>query len=610
MEKQNKRYEPIENYGIIGDLHTVALISIKGSLDFMSFTRFDSPTVFAKLLDADKGGYFSIHPRFDNINYKQLYLPDSAILVTRFLADDGISELIDYMPVSEREHKCAVIRKITTVRGKITYNMQCCPRFNYALAQHTAIAEEGGILFEANDENKTKARLLSTVAIEIKNNDGSASFTLEEGQTAYFVFESMMNEEQRPSSLEDYVSDTYKDTSNFWQGWIEQSTYTGRWREIVNRSLITLKLLTSYKYGSVIAAPTFSLPETIGGERNWDYRYTWIRDAAFTMYVFLRLGFIHEAGGFLAWIKKQCMNQKLQLMYAVDGETCLPESFLEDLEGYKGSRPVRIGNEAHEQFQLDIYGELLDTIYLFNKDGGPITYGFWQEIEEQVNFVLENWEKPDHGIWEVRHEKMEFLYSRVMCWVAIDRAIKIAEDRSFPYPLERWHDVRDKIYLDIYTNFWNEEKQAFVQHKGSSSMDASALLMPLKRFISPYETKWLKTMSAIDKELRSDVLIYRYRNNLEHIDGLQGQEGTFTVCSFWYVECLAKAGRTEEAREIFEKMLGYANHLGLFAEEIGSKGQHLGNFPQAFTHLGLISAAIELNKDIERNLERSDVASK
>ncbi len=600
MKDHNKRYEPIENYGIIGDLNTVALISKHGSLDFMSFPRYDSPTVFAKLLDADKGGHFTIHPRFDHVKCKQLYLPDSAILITRFLAEEGIAELIDYMPVSKHEHNCTVIRKITTVRGKITYNMECCPRFNYALTQHTVIAEKGGILFDVNDENKTKARLSSNVPIEIKDSDGSAAFTLEEGQTAYFVFEWVTNEERRQESLKDHVNNTYKVTSNFWQNWIEQSTYKGRWREIVNRSLITLKLLTSYKYGSVIAAATFSLPETIGGERNWDYRYTWIRDAAFTMYVFLNLGFIHEAGSFLAWIKKQCVNQKLQLMYAVDGETSLPESILEHLEGYKGSAPVRIGNEAHEQFQLDIYGELLDTIYLFNKDGGPITYGFWQEIEEQVNFVIENWDKPDHGIWEVRHQKMEFLYSRVMCWVAIDRAIKIAEDRSFPYPLEKWHDVRDKIYLDIYENFWNEEKQAFVQHKGSSAVDASALLMPLKRFISPYETKWLKTMSAIDKELRSDVLVYRYRNNLEHIDGLQGQEGTFTVCSFWYVECLAKAGRTEEAREMFEKMLGYANHLGLFAEEIGSRGQHLGNYPQAFTHLGLISAAIELNKDIER----------
>lgn len=599
MDK-NSKYQPIENYGIIGDLHTVALISKTGRLDFMSYTRFDSPTIFAALLDAGKAGYFSIQPRLDDVDHKQMYLPDTAILVTRFLANDGIAEIMDYMPVNQEEHNCAVIRRVRTIRGNISYEMACRPRFDYARATHTVRKEKGGVLFEAQDNDQTRIRLLSDIPITLDGTDAVASFSLRERESAFFLLESAQNEKQRNTELQDYIEATMQQTISYWQSWVEKSKYQGRWMEMVNRSAITLKLLTSYKYGSVVAAATFGLPEAIGGERNWDYRYTWIRDASFTMYIFLKLGFMEEAAAFLVWIQEQCSDGDLQLMYAVDGRTELNEFCLEGWDGYKGSKPVRVGNAAHLQFQLDVYGELLDTIYLFNEFGGSITYEFWKDISRQIEQVIQRWKEADHGIWEIRNDKREFLYSRLMCWVAMDRAIRIAEKRSFPYPAEHWKKVRDRIFESIYQDFWNEEVGAFVQHKGSDAIDASSLMMPLRNFISPYEEKWKKTMKAIDANLRTDVLIYRYNNKLNDIDGLQGNEGTFSMCSFWFVECLAKAGELERARIYFEKMLGYTNHLGLFAEEIGPRGEQLGNYPQAFTHLGLISAAIALNKALEK----------
>lgn len=597
--EQNSRYTPIENYGVIGNLHTVALISLKGSLDYMSFTRFDSPTVFCKILDSGKGGYFSIRPEMQDIVYKQLYLPDTNVLVTRFLAEEGIAEMIDYMPVIENELHCAVIRRVTAVRGSIKVKMDCSPAFNYARDKHTLKQENGAYLFIPQGNNQASARLISSVDLCVADDAVHATFTLAESETAYFVFETESNKENRSDDIIQYAKQTYKETIYYWQNWISQSTYKGRWQEMVHRSALTLKLLFSKKYGSIVAAATFSLPESIGNGRNWDYRYTWIRDAAFSMHAFLELGFMEEAKVFLAWIKRQSADKELQLMFAIDGETNLDEYELDQMEGYKKSKPVRVGNKAHEQVQMDIYGELLETIYIFSIHGGDLTYDYWKIIERYVYLVIENWRNPDHSIWEVRGEKREFLFSRMMCWVAMDRAIKIAERFSFPYDILKWHQVRDEIYTDVYENFWCEEKQAYVQYKGSKNVDASALLMPMLSIMSSYSARWQKTMQAIDKDLRSDVLMYRYREQGTEVDGLKGAEGTFTMCSFWHVECLALAGEIEKAKEHFEKMLGYANHLGLFAEQLGKRGEHLGNFPQAFTHLALISAAIELSKPSE-----------
>ena len=589
-------YEPVENYGVIGNLETVALVSLRGSIDFMSFPRIDSPTIFTKLLDARKGGSFTIAPVGHNLKYKQLYFPDSAILITRFFSSKGIAELIDFMPIKENGD-CTIIRKVKVVRGKMKFRMSCEPRFNYAKLTPSVSKWRNGVKFQAN--HNEHAFLYSNIALNNKKTGSYAEFDLQESAEGIFIFTNSVNGEALAEMSEQNAK--FRKTKIFWQKWIAQCKYKGRWREIVNRSAITLKLLTSYRYGSAVAAATFGLPEIIKGKRNWDYRYTWTRDAAFTMYAFLRLGFMNEAASFINWIADLCRNRRMQTMYAVDGKTDLKEKNLSYLSGYRDTRPVKIGNAAHQQFQLDIYGELIDTIYLYNKHGGPITYELWQEIERQIEFVIAHWKKPDHGIWEIRKRQKEFLHSKVMCWVALDRAIRIAESRSFPYPFVEWQTIRNEIYDAVFKTFWNEKKQAFVQHKGSNEMDGSVLLMPLVRIVSPYEHRWEKTMRAVEKELKSDVLIYRYRGKDVHAEGIGGDEGTFTMCSFWFVECLSKMGENDRAVEFFEKMLGYANHLGLFSEQLGLEGEHLGNFPQAFTHLSLISAAIQLDKALEKN---------
>jgi GH15 family glucan-1,4-alpha-glucosidase len=351
-----------------------------------------------------------------------------------------------------------------------------------------------------------------------------------------------------------------------------------------------------------VAAPTFGLPERIGGVRNWDYRYTWIRDASFTIYALMRLGYTDEATAFMRWIEARCAELKdhtpLQVMYAVDGRHDLQETELTHFEGYKGSRPVRIGNGAHDQLQLDIYGELMDSVYIYNKSAEAISYDFWLNLTRLIDWVCENWRRPDEGIWEVRGGAHEFLYSRVMCWVAVDRGIRLAQKRSFPAPLARWIEVRDSIYCDVYETFWDRELQSFVQYKGSKAVDAAALLMPLVKFIGPNDPRWRSTLKCINENLVEDSLVYRY-NVMKGADtGFPGGEGTFSMCSFWNVECLARAGDLKQARFHFEKTLGYANHLGLFSEELGLNGSQLGNFPQAFTHLALISAAHYLDQKL------------
>ena len=594
------RYAPIGEYGIVGDLHTVALAGMDGSIDFLCLPSFDSPSVFAALLDADCGGRFRIAPILDGAARKQLYLPDTNVLLTRFLDAAGVAEVSDFMPVEDAGRAHNLVRRAKTVRGEVVFQMRCDPRFDYGRAPHTAERQSDTVvLFVGRAAGRELAlRLAASVPLRLEAGAAVAEFRLRAGQSAWFVLEVAVP--GAPAISPRYHRDAFKATVNFWRRWIDRSTYGGRWREQVNRSALTLKLLTSRRHGSIVAAPTFGLPESIGGARNWDYRYTWIRDSAFTLYGLMRLGYTHEAAAFMRWVMARCQEVEpegsLQIMYGLDGRHALPEETLTHLEGYMGSHPVRVGNAAYTQRQLDIYGELMDSVYLYDKYGSPISHDEWVGIGRLIDWVCTHWREPDEGIWEVRGGPQEFLYSRVMCWVAVDRAIRLASKRSFPAPLARWHDVRDTIYRDIYERFWNATRRAFVQHAGSTALDAASLLMPLVRFVSPTDPRWTSTLRAIEEELVSDSLVYRYRLDERFSDGLSGQEGTFSMCSFWYVECLSRLGDLHKARLFFEKMLGYANHLGLYGEELGPQAQHLGNFPQAFTHLALISAAFDLDR--------------
>ena len=595
-------YLPIEDHGVIGDLNTVALVGLNGSINFMCFPDFDSPTIFASLLDAQKGGSFTIEPTHNGMKHRQMYLPDTNVLLTRFLSEEGIGEVTDFMPVEAQDQGNRLIRRVSCVHGKLMFRVQCSPRFNYSRSPHTTEqVSPHEVLFTSTGSDGVAIRLKSTVPLQLADADATATFSLQTGETADFILEHADDQIPPSEELQNYVTKSLFATVAYWKDWVGKCHYKGRWMEIVNRSALVLKLMTSSKYGSMVAAPTFGLPEQVGGERNWDYRYTWIRDASFTVYALLRLGYKQEVKDFVDWVDRQCDDVRtagrLRLMYTLGGKLDLEEIVLHHLEGYKGSKPVRIGNGAYDQVQLDIYGELLDSVYLYDKYGAPIAYEFWNDLRQQVEWVCDNWHREDEGIWEVRGGKKQFLYSRMMCWVAIDRAMKIANNHSYPLP-PRWREERDKIFFSIHHEFWNEELQSFVQYKGADTVDAATLLMPLIRFISPKDPRWLSTLKRIEERLVSDALVFRYRNS-EALDGLSGNEGTFSMCTFWYVECLAKAGQVDKARLYFDKMLGYANHLGLYAEMLGLKGNHLGNFPQAFTHLGLISAALSINDILE-----------
>jgi len=595
-------YPPIEDYGIIGDLHTVALVGKNGSIDFLCLPSFDSPSVFAALLDAEHGGSFQIAPQLDDAVHRQLYLPDTNVLLTRFLSDSGVAEVSDFMPVEDAGVAHNLVRRAKTVRGELRFTMRCDPRFDYARATHTVERRgEKEILFVGRSGvRELVLRLRSSVPMQLAEGAAEAQFTLGADESAWFVLEVVMADGPSPCARPDYVTDAFKETVNFWRGWVGKSTYKNRWREMVNRSALVLKLLTSREHGSIVAAPTFGLPENIGGMRNWDYRYSWIRDSSFTLYGLMRLGYTNEAADFMRWIMARCQELEpggsLKIMYALDGRSVMPEETLPHLEGYMGSRPVRIGNAARSHLQLDIYGEFMDSVYLYDKYGSPIGHEAWMNIVRLIDWVCDHWREKDESIWEVRGGRQEFLYSRVMCWVAFDRAIRLANRRSFPAPLPRWFEARDTIYRDIHGRFWDAARQGFTQYPGASGFDAAALLMPLVRFVSPTDPRWTATLRGIEQELVSDSLVYRYRRGENFSDGLTAQEGTFSMCSFWYVECLSRMGDLPKARFFFEKMLGYANHLGLYGEELGPRAQHLGNFPQAFTHLALISAAYDLDR--------------
>jgi len=591
-------YLPIEEHGIVGDLRTVALVGTDGTVDWYCPSRFDAPSLFGALLDARKGGYFSLRCR-TSARPKQLYLPDTNILLTRFQGAEAVGEVIDFMVPETRGSGRArdlLVRQARAVRGRATFELACHPAFDYGRAPHAVQLVTGvGAVFESP---AGRCVLRTDVALKIEETGVAATFTLEEGQSVDIELE--WNGEVRPLARGE-TEELFTRTSDFWQGWVSQSRYRGRWREMVQRSALVLKLLVYHPTGALVAAPTTSLPEQLGGGRNWDYRYSWLRDAAFTVYALMRLGFLEEAASFMEWVQQRCetatKERDVMIMYTVDGSEDLQETILDHLDGYQGSRPVRIGNSAVGQRQIDVYGELMDSVYLYNREV-PISYDLWTGLCKRLDWLARHWEEPDEGIWEIRGPRQRFTYSALMTWVAYDRAGRLARDRGLPAPVERWRKLAASAHRFVQDSCWDPELRSYVMHPGSKLLDASVLVMPLVKFAGPTDPRFLSTLDRITAELNSDSLVYRYASTGH--DGIADGEGTFNLCSFWYVEALTRAGRVREARMIFEKMLTYANHLGLYAEQIGASGEALGNFPQAFTHLALISAAVNLDRALDR----------
>ena len=603
-------YRPIEDYGIVGDLRTVALVSKDGSIDWFCYPRFDSPSMFAAILDSGKGGHFSIRADAPDVVCRQRYWPDTNILVTRFQATDGVADVIDWMPVDPVEddpHGRRLVREVRCTRGSVPIAVECFPAFDYARATTDVEVVASGAVFRGGG---LTMHLSSTQPVLRHARGVTGAFLLREGEAAVFALHETPPHRPPPPPLSTPQADEeFRQTIEYWRRWLTRCTYHGRWREAVQRSALALKLLTYAPTGAIVAAPTTSLPEVIGGERNWDYRYTWIRDAAFTIYALLRIGLVEEATQFMRWLDARCHEPSpvgpLQPLYAVDGSQETPELVLDHLEGYRGSRPVRVGNGAARQLQLDIYGELMDAAYLYNKHGELVSFELWTHLRDMLEWLRENWRRPDDGIWEVRSGTRQVVFSKHMSWVAFDRGLRLAEKRSFPAPRDEWATLRDRIYEEIMVRGWNEDLQSFVGHFDGRDLDASSLLMPLTFFVAPTDPRMLSTLDAIMRPrarggLLADGLVYRYDPGRSP-DGLEGVEGTFSLCTFWLVEALARAGRVDRARLVFEQMLAYANHLGLYSEEVGPRGESLGNFPQAFTHLSLISAAFNLDRALEQH---------
>ena len=606
-------YPPIASHGLVGDLQTAALVASDGTVDWWCTPRFDSPSLFASLLDSDRGGHCRLAADLgDQARVRQLYLPDTPILITRFMAPEGVGEVIDFMEAIASKAPAArhrLVRVARVVRGSLPFELLCRPRFDYGRASHTlSRLDDGSVVFHGPD---TDLHLQATgpVRLDADGADVSARFTLRAGESAAVVLTSETAEPGartgRPGgplpSIEEMTAafDTCRD---FWLAWLRSCRYRGRWHDMVVRSAITLKLLTYAPTGAPIAAATMGLPEQIGGERNWDYRYTWVRDASLSVRALTDLGFSAEADAFRRWMRERleaggtASGEPLQIMYRVDGEPHLTEEVIEHLEGYRRSAPVRAGNAAADQIQLDIYGEAAYALAQSEDIGG---IRGWRAFAGLVDWLCDHWDRPDEGIWETRGGRQNFTYSRLMTWVAFDRAVRVAAVHARPADLTRWREARDAVFQQIVERGWSEKRGAFVQHYDTEVLDASLLLMPRVGFLSPTDPDWLSTLDAMTDELVSDSLVYRY-DPAASPDGLRGVEGTFSLCSFLYVEALARSGRVHQARYAFDKMLTYANHVGLFAEEIGPSGEQLGNFPQAFTHLALVAAAIALDEELDR----------
>jgi GH15 family glucan-1,4-alpha-glucosidase len=605
-------YLPIEDHGLIGNMHTAALVGNDGRIDWFCYPRFDSPSVFGAVLDDEQGGAFELSALGDDLVHKQFYWPDTNVLVTRFLSADGVGQVTDFMPpgVQGEPGHGWLIRRVASVRGAVRFRLLCRPAFDYGLGRHTTTVHGASGVFRGPHG---ALELSGEVPLRARGDGVAAEFELAEGESVAFVLRAVDGPSRPFPDAE--AAAHFERTVRFWRAWLAHCTYTGRWREMVHRSALLLKLLTYEPTGAIVAAPTCSLPEDLGGVRNWDYRYVWLRDAVFTVYALVRIGFTQEADRFMRFLEDRSREPDpgapLSVMYAIDGRHMRHERELPHLAGYKGSRPVRVGNGAYDQLQLDVFGELLDAVYLYNKDVRPISYDLWSHLRRITNWVADHWHLEDEGIWEVRGGRRHFVHSKLMCWVALDRARRLAADRSFPAERARWEEQRDALFQEIIERGWSPERGAFVQAYGSQSLDAAVLTMPLVNFLSPADPRMVGTIEQIMRRpsqggLLSNSLVYRY-DVVRSPDGIAGDEGTFNICTFWLVDALVTGTdrvdreRLEQARLIFEQMLGYANHLGLYAEETGPRGEALGNFPQALTHLALIGSAYNLDRALQRH---------
>jgi GH15 family glucan-1,4-alpha-glucosidase len=608
-------YPLIADHGLIGDLQTAALVATDGSIDWFCAPRFDSPSIFGALLDQQRGGHFRVRPTVEAFSSKQLYFPDTAALVTRFMTEAGVGEVVDFMPVTSAiaSSRHRLVRMVRCVRGTMTFAVDIAPRFDYGREPHETHLTEDGVVFEGGAGTSMTVNLVREPDDERlaqphvdAHGDVHAEVTLRAGQMRGLVLETGAAGPVRRIRVAE-AGRLFDETVDFWESWLARSTYSGRWREELNRSAITLKLMTYAPSGGLVAAPTAGLPEQIGGERNWDYRYTWVRDASFSVYSLLGMGFKDEAAALGRWLRDRVDEQAgrdgggpLNIMYRIDGSSDLTEEVLPHWEGYRGSAPVRIGNGAADQLQLDIYGEAIDSIYFADQHGLHAAHHGWQRVCDVLDWVTENWDQPEEGIWETRGGRQDFTYGRLMNWVALDRGIRLANSHGRPAPLDRWRAERDAIYNQIMERGWSPTRQAFRQHYDTDVLDASLLRMSSVGFITPTDPMWTSTLKAMDGELVTDSLVYRYDPEASP-DGLRGSEGTFSLCTFAYVDSLARAGQLDKARVTFAKMLTYANHLGLYSEEIALTGEQIGNFPQAFTHLSLIDAAITLDRQLDLN---------
>ncbi|GAA2270187.1 glycoside hydrolase family 15 protein [Nonomuraea roseoviolacea subsp. roseoviolacea] len=586
----------IEDYALIGDMQSAALVGRDGSIDWLCLPRFDSPACFAALLGGDRNGHWWIGPPGRQPATRRRYRPDTLILESEWDTPTGTVRVIDFMP--PRDVNPDVVRIVEGVSGTVEVATQLRVRFDYGRIVPWVRRTDGHLQAVGGPD---AAWLHSPVPLKGGDYAHRATFHVKAGQRLPFVFTWHPSHEPMPTQI--HAEHQLDETEALWKEWVATCTHAGPWRDAVVRSLITLKALTYAPTGGIVAAPTTSLPEDLGGVRNWDYRYCWLRDATMALEALLNNGYLGEAAEWRSWLLRAIAgrSQDLQIMYGVAGERRLPEMQLDWLDGYEGSRPVRIGNDAVNQLQLDVYGEVMNALYLAGASGLTADERAWSIQRQLLDYVEEHWDEPDEGLWEVRGPRRHFTHSKVMCWVALDRAVKYVERYGRVGPVDKWRRTRDRIHAEVCEHAFDARRNTFTQSYGSTELDASLLLMPMVGFLPADDPRMVGTVAAIEKELMSDGFVLRYPVAEDNdVDGLPGGEGAFLACSFWLVEVMAMQGRREEAKELFERLLSLRNDLGLLSEEYDPRYSRLvGNFPQAFSHVPLIHAARALSEHDE-----------